>query len=128
MAPSELDRLLHTHLRKETVKAALPAYTGLGFSRIVLAVTDRRVLAVRSAYWSLKDKGLAWADPVDEVALGELPHELRTKGTYTGNTYVHLRRADGTSLKLNPRNGFAGDHEGTRRNVRALYDAIPTRF
>ncbi|AXK35120.1 hypothetical protein DVA86_23195 [Streptomyces armeniacus] len=129
MARSELDRLMRPHLdRDEKLRAAVSGYTGLGFSRIILGVTDDRVLAVKSGYWSLTDKGLGWADPLDEVALGELPQEVRTKGAYTGNTYIRVRRADGSTLRLNPRNGFAGDHEGTRRNVDALYAAVPGRF
>ncbi|MET7637808.1 hypothetical protein [Streptomyces sp. NPDC005438] len=128
MSDSELGSAVRPHLRDEKVRLAVSCYLGAGLSRAVLAVTDRRVLMVRSAYWSIRDKGLLWADPLEEVALSELPRELRAKGAYTGNTYLRLRRADGSTVKVNPRAGFAGDHDQTRRNVAQLYRLVEGRF
>ncbi|MDT0268780.1 hypothetical protein RM844_21055 [Streptomyces sp. DSM 44915] len=112
----------------EELRAAVSVYTGAGLSRVVLGVTNRRVLAIRSGYWSIRDRGLLWADPVEEVALAQRTRDVRVKGAYTGNTYLRLRRADGSELRLNPRSGFAGDHAGTRKNVDRLYVVIPGRF
>ncbi|MEU9895319.1 hypothetical protein ACIBCS_04070 [Streptomyces phaeochromogenes] len=128
MIESELKRALHPHLRKETLKVALSGYLGAGFRRVVLGVTDRRVLLVRSAYWSVRDKGLLWADPLDEVALGGRPNELHMNGAYTGNTYVRIRRADGNTFRLNPRTNFIGGGDGTRRSVETLYSSVKGRF
>lgn len=129
MSNRELDRLLRAHLRgEEKLRTTLPAYLGAGFTRVIVGVSDRRVLMIKSAYWSIRDKGLIWADPLDEVALGTIARDLYTNGVYTGNTYVRLRRAGGSTLRVNPRSGFLGDHESTRRNFNSLYSAIPGRF
>ena len=128
MNESELKRALHPHLRKETLKVALSGYLGTGFRRAVLGVTDRRVLLVKSAYWSVRDKGLLWADPLDEVALGGRSIELHVKGAYTGNSYVRIRRADGSTFRLNPRTHFIGGSDGTRRSVETLYASVKGRF
>ncbi|MFD9189106.1 hypothetical protein ACFWCA_12870 [Streptomyces phaeochromogenes] len=128
MIDSELKRALHAHVRKETLKVALSGYLGAGFRRAVLGVTDRRVLLVRSAYWSISDKGLLWADPLDEVALGGRPNELHMNGAYTGNTYVRIRRADGSAFRLNPRTSFIGGSDDTRRSVETLYSSVKGRF
>jgi hypothetical protein len=128
MSKSELERVLSPHLRKETLKAAMSGYLGAGFRRAVLGVTDRRVLLVRSSYWSISDKGLLWADPVDEVALHGRTLSLYTNGAYTGNTYVRLRRADGSIFRLNPRTHFIGGSDGTPHNVETLYSSIKGRF
>ena len=127
MDESELKRALNPHLRKETLKVVLSGYLGAGFRRAVLGVTDRRVLLVRSAYWSVRDKGLLWADPLDEVALGGST-ELHVNGAYTGNTYVRIRRADGSTFRLNPRTNFIGGSDGTRRSVETLYASVKGRF
>lgn len=128
MSESELKRALHPHLRKETLKVALSGYLGAGFRRAVLGVTDRRVLLVKSAYWSIRDRGLLWADPLDEVALGGSPTELHMNGAYTGNTYIRIRRADGSTFRLNPRTSFIGGGDGTRRSVQLLYSSVKGRF
>ena len=128
MNESELKRALHPYLRKETLKVALSGYLGAGFRRAVLGVTDRRVLLVKSAYWSVRDKGLLWADPLDEVALGGSPTEFYVNGAYTGNTYVRIRRADGSKFRLNPRTNFIGGSDGTRRSVETLYSSVKGRF
>ncbi|MCT2593423.1 hypothetical protein LHJ74_26540 [Streptomyces sp. N2-109] len=129
MGDSELERVVRARLAgDEELRAAVSAYTGAGLSRVVVGVTDRRVLAIKSTYWSIRDKGLLWADPLDEVALADLPQEVRMKGAYTGNTYIRIRRADGSKLRLNPRSGFAGDHAGTRSSVERLYSLISGRF
>jgi hypothetical protein len=73
MSESELERVIHPYLRDETLNVALSCYLGAGFQRAVLGVTDRRVLLVKSAYWSVRDKGLLWADPLDQVALAKGP-------------------------------------------------------
>jgi hypothetical protein len=128
MIESELKRVLQPHLRDERLKVALAAYTGLGLRRRVLGVTDRRLIVVRSGYWSVSDKGLLWADPLDEVALGSRPWELYTYGGYTGNTYVRIRRADGSTWRVNPRPKFFGGMDGTRRNVETLFSSVKGRF
>ncbi|MCX4902890.1 hypothetical protein [Streptomyces sp. NBC_00878] len=128
MSESELKRVLHPHLRKETLKVALSGYLGAGFRRAVLGVTDRRVLLVKSAYWSVRDKGLLWADPLDEVSLADRPLEFYVNGAYTGNTYVRIRRADGSTFRLNPRTNFIGGSDGTRRSVETLYSSVKGRF
>jgi hypothetical protein len=94
----------------------------------VLGVTDRRVLLVKSAYWSVRDKGLLWADPLDQVALANRPGDLYVGLAYSGNTYVRLRRGDHSEFRLNPRTSFIGDADGTRRSVENLYLSIAGRF
>ncbi|GGX09679.1 hypothetical protein GCM10010297_34010 [Streptomyces malachitofuscus] len=128
MSDAELKYVLRPHLRDEPLKAAVSGYLGAGFRRAVLGVTDRRVLLVRSTYWSISGKGLLWADPLDEVALGDRPEELHMNTAYTGNTYVRIRRADGSTFRLNPRGGFMGGHDDTRRQVSALYASVKGRF
>jgi hypothetical protein len=128
MSESELEQALHPHLRNETLKVALSGYIGAGLRRVVLGVTDRRVLLVKSAYWSVRDKGLLWADPLDQVALAKKPVELYVGLAYSGNTYVRMRRADNSMFRLNPRPGFIGGAEGTRRSVETLYSLIKGRF
>ncbi|WP_327347477.1 hypothetical protein [Streptomyces europaeiscabiei] len=128
MNDSELKRALHPYLREETLKVALSGYLAAGFRRTVLGVTDRRVLLVKSAYWSVRDRGLLWADPLDEVALGGNATELCMSGAYTGNTYVRIRRADGSRFRLNPRTNFIGGSDGTRRSVEILYSSVKGRF
>lgn len=128
MSEPELERVLHSYLHDERLKVAVSCYLGAGFQRAVLGVTDRRVLLVRSAYWSLRDKGLLWADPLDQVALARRPVELHVGAAYSGNTYVRLRRADDSTLRLNPRASFIGGADGTRRGVEALYSSIKGRF
>lgn len=128
MNESELKRALHPYLGEETLKVALSGYLAAGFRRAVLGVTDRRVLLVKSAYWSVRDRGLLWADPLDEVALGGNATELFMGGAYTGNTYVRIRRADGSRFRLNPRTNFIGGSDGTRRSVESLYSSVKGRF
>ena len=112
----------------EKVTVACTAYITLGLERIVLGVTDQRVLAVKSAYFSISDKGLLWDDPVDEVALSETNRELYMNGANTGNTYLKLRRADGSELSFNPRERFIGKTRSASANVELLYSALPRRF
>jgi hypothetical protein len=49
-------------------------------------------------------------------------------GAYTGNTYVRIRRADGSTFRLNPRTNFIGGGDGTRRSVETLYASVKGRF
>jgi hypothetical protein len=128
MSESELERVVDPYLRNETLKAAVSCYLGAGLRRAVLGVTDRRVLMVKSAYWSVRDKGLLWADPLDQVALAKRPVELHVGFAYSGNTYVRMRRADKSELRLNPRNSFIGGADVTRRSVEILYSSIEGRF
>ena len=128
MSESELERVLSPYLRNETLKVALSGYIGAGLRRVVLGVTDRRVLLVKSAYWSVRDKGLLWADPLDQVALAKTPVELYVGIAYSGNTYVRMRRADNSRFRLNPRTNFIGGADGTRRSVEILYSSIKGRF
>ena len=127
MRESELDRVIRPYLRDETLKVALSCYLGLGFQRAVLGVTDRRVLLVKSAYWSVRDKGLLWADPLDQVALAKKTISLYADFAYSGNTYVQMRRANDTKFRLNPRTSFFGA-DNTRRSVQILYSSIEGRF
>ncbi|KOU63513.1 hypothetical protein ADK57_22000 [Streptomyces sp. MMG1533] len=60
------------------------------------------MLLVKSAYWSVRTRGLPWADPLDEVALGGDATELYMSGAYTGNMYIRIRRADGSRFRLPP--------------------------
>ncbi|MFG1925234.1 hypothetical protein [Cryptosporangium sp. NPDC048952] len=128
MSENGPEKALKPHLRQESLKAALTGYTSAGLRRVVLGVTDRRVLLVKSAYWSVQSKGLLWADPLDEVALGGRPSEFYVNGAYTGNTYVRIRRADGSVFRLNPRTNFVGGSDGTRRSVETLFSSIEGRF
>lgn len=113
----------------EKIHTAFAAYTGSGFRRRVVGVTDRRLLVVKSRYWSLKDKGLLWADPLDQIALREGFSVWRTAGVDTGNTYVTIRRADQSTFRLNVRSGFFGRTEpATLRHIETLHSLIPGRF
>jgi hypothetical protein len=53
----------------EEIRAAFSAYTEGGFGRRVVGVTDHRLILIRSGYWSIKDRGPLWADPLDQAAL-----------------------------------------------------------
>ena len=127
MSESELERVIHPYLRDETLNVALSCYLGAGFQRAVLGVTDRRVLLVKSAYWSVRDKGLLWADPLDQVALAKRTVSLYAGFAYSGNTYVRMRHANDVKFRLNPRASFFGA-DGTQRNVEILYSSIKGRF
>lgn len=121
--------ILRRHIGgRETLEAGFSAYTGGGFGRLIIGVTERRLLAVKSAYWSIKDRGLLWAEWLDEVALSERATELHMNGANTGNTYVRLRRADGTVIRLNPRSSFVGDTGSAASNLAVLYARVPGRF
>ncbi|MGX1908380.1 hypothetical protein ACWIID_05905 [Streptomyces phaeochromogenes] len=86
------------------------------------------MLLVKSAYWSVRTRGLLRADPLDEVALGGDATEFYMSGAYTGNTYIRIRRADGSRFRLNPRTNFIGGSDGTRRSVEILYSSVKGRF
>ncbi|MDA1361801.1 hypothetical protein O1R50_19390 [Glycomyces luteolus] len=117
------------HLQSgESVRCAFSAWVRAGLARRVLGVTDRRVIMVRSAYWRLSDKGLLWADPIDQVALHGTYGVLLLNGLNTGNAYVRLRRADGTTVTFNPRSSFVGNTESAVRNVERLFDLVPGRL
>lgn len=125
----DVQKIIRTHTRgDEQVKAALTAYTGLGLKRIILGVTDRRVLAVKTPYSSIKDNGLLWADPIDQVSLRNIARELYVGVANTGNTYLKLRRSDGSQLRFNPRESFVGNTSSATNNVELLYSLIPGRF
>ncbi|MDA0565879.1 hypothetical protein LG943_16390 [Streptomonospora sp. S1-112] len=114
--------------RDEEVRAAFSAYTGGGFGRRVVGVTDHRLILVKSGYWSITDKGLLWADPLDRVALKGGYEVWLTSGVNTGNAYVTVRRADGSTLRLNPRSGFVGRTDSAAANIAKLYSLVPGRF
>ncbi len=91
----------------ETLRGAVPAFTGGGFGRVILGVTERRVLLVKSSYSRFTDRGLLWADDARQVRL--VPKVVMTRAPgqgMSGNAYVTLTRADGTKVDLNIRRGF----------------------
>ncbi len=110
----------------EVVRLVVTGYSGMT-ARVILGVTDRRVLAVRSAYWMVKGKGLMWADPLSAVKILGKPSETKVGpqglGQKSGNVYVTLQRADGKKFVFNPRNGFFA--HGGAANAKRLSDAIP---
>lgn len=112
----------------EPVRAAFSAYTGGGLGRRVVAVTDSRLILIRSGYWSITDRGLLWADPLDQVALRNSYEVWRTNGLDTGNAYLTIRRADGSTLRLNPRGGFFGQTGSAAAAIEQLYSLVPGRF
>jgi hypothetical protein len=112
----------------EGLRAAFSAYTKAGFGRRVIALTDQRMLVLKSRYWSLADKGLLWTDPLDQLALPGSYSIWLTDGFNTGNAYVRVRRSDGTIFQLNPRNGFIGQTSSAEENIKLLYSLIPNRY
>jgi hypothetical protein len=112
----------------EEVRAALAGYTNAGLRRRVIGVTDRRLVVVRSGYWSLSDKGLLWAEDLEQVALHDSYSVWTTGLTNTGNAYLGIRRSDGRVMKLNPRNSFIGQTRSAEDNIKLLYKLIPGRY
>lgn len=110
----------------EEIRAALSAYTPMGFGRRVVGVTDRRFLLIRSAYWSVRDKGLLWADPLDQVALDDTYYAPVHHSP--GNAWLTVRRADRSMFRINPRSGFFGRFDSAEANIKVLYSVIPGRF
>lgn len=112
----------------ESLRAAISAYLGLGFTRAVIAMTDRRVLCVRSRFWSLADKGLWWADPIDQVTLADEVRKLYGDlSSIGGQLYLTLRRADGTEINVNPMPSFYAKLPATKQQAKKLLEAIPGR-
>ena len=128
MPSTELDIISGYTDPGEKVRAAFSAYVNAGLRRWVVGVTDQRLIVVKSGYWSISDKGLLWADPVDKIALDEQYSVWLTKGLNTGNAYLRIRRADGGTVKLNPRNGFVGQTGSAEDNIKRLYALVPGRF
>lgn len=112
----------------EKVHAAFSAYTGSGLGRRVVGVTNHRLILIRSGYWSITDKGLLWADPLDQLALKDSYEVWRTNGLNTGNAYLTIRRADQSTLRLNPRNSFVGQTGSAASNIEKLYSLVHGRF
>lgn len=129
MANPEIDKIIRSYTRgEEKVHAAFPAYVRMGTKKILMGVTDTRVIAVKTPYGSVKDGGLLWADPIEDVALRAIARELYVGTANTGNTYLQLRRADGSTLRFNPRESFVGNTPSATNNVARLYELIPGRF
>ncbi|MGP4009945.1 hypothetical protein [Streptomyces sp. 4N124] len=112
----------------EEIRAVLSAYTGGGFGRRVVGVTNHRLILIKSGYWSITDKGLLWADPLDQVALKDSYEVWLTNGMNTGNAYLTIRRADQSTLRLNPRDSFVGRTGSAASNIEAFYSLIPGRY
>lgn len=112
----------------EEVQLAFSAYTGTGLGRRVVGVTTRRLTVIKSGYLSVSDKGLLWAEPLDSVALKDNYTRWHTGGIYTGNSYVTIRRGDGSTVRLNPRSSFWAGRDAADGNIVALYSKIPGRF
>jgi hypothetical protein len=112
----------------EVLRAAFSAYTKIGLGRRVIALTGVRMLVLKSSYWSITDKGLLWADPLEQLALPGSYSIWLTEGFNTGNAYVRIRRPDGSILQLNPRNSFIGQIDSAAANIELLYSLIPNRY
>jgi hypothetical protein len=106
---------------------AFNAYVSAGLRRRVVGVTDRRLIVVRSRYFSLSDMGLWWADPIDQVALHGSYSVWLTAGANTGNAYVRVRRANGGTVMFNPRERFIGQTGSAEANIKKLFTLIPER-
>lgn len=74
-------------------------------------------MLIKGGYWSITDKGLLWADPLDLVALKDSYQVWLTNGLNTGNAYLAIRRADQSTLILNPRNSFIGESGSAASNI-----------
>ena len=120
--------------RGELLQAQFHAWRSFrhGYRRWVIAVTNRRLIAIRCTFWRLNDGGLMWADPVDEVALRR-GRALRRNGYAvfrnikrfdTGNVYVQVRRATGRRATV----VFYGEIDEGVRNAETMYALIPSRF
>jgi hypothetical protein len=105
----------------------ITAYTSGGFGRRILAVTDRRLIMVKSAYWIVRDKGLIWAEDPATLALGGATRTL-VNGGESGNLYVTIRRAIGLRDALNVIPIFIGKTRAGAANAQVLYSAIQGRF
>jgi hypothetical protein len=46
----------------------------------------------------------------------------------TGNAYLAIRRADQSTLRINPRNSFIGRTGSAASNIEILYSLIPGRY
>ncbi|WP_203870445.1 hypothetical protein [Plantactinospora endophytica] len=112
----------------EKIRLAFSAYTGGGLGRRVVGVTTHRLVVVKSGYASVGDKGLLWTEPLDNVALKDNFSRWHTGGVYTGNSYVTVRRGDGSTVQFNPRSSFWGGRGAADANIAALYSAVPGRF
>jgi hypothetical protein len=125
MPTAEYEAIIARHTQPgESVRIAFNAYVSAGMRRRVVGVTDRRLIMVRSRYFSPSDKGLLWADPIDQVALYGSYSVWLTSGVNTGNAYVRIRRADGSTVKLNPRNSFFGQTGSAEAAIKKLYAVI----
>lgn len=115
----------------EVLHGAVPAFTGGGFGRRIVGVTDRRVLMIKSSYLRFSDGGLLWADDVDHVRLSPDVIKTNAAGDFdsvpSGNAYMTLARADGTLVELNVRRGFLFLPQ-TDRHLATLFGLIPGRI
>ena len=75
----------------------------------------------------MSDKGLLWAAPVDQVALYGSYSVWLTSGANTGNAYVRIRRANGSTVTFNPRDSFLGKTGSAEANIKKLFTLIPER-
>ncbi|WP_206788393.1 hypothetical protein [Amycolatopsis sp. MtRt-6] len=73
-------------------------------------------------------RGLLWAEPLTDVALKGSYERWHTNGVYTGNSYLTLRRGDGSLVRLNPRSGFWGGGHSADDTIDELYSVVPRRF
>ncbi|MEU4229998.1 hypothetical protein AB0F17_37385 [Nonomuraea sp. NPDC026600] len=122
------ETIIASHIEPgESVQTAFTAYVNAGLRRRVIGATDRRLIVVRSGYFSLSDKGLSWADPLDQVALYGSYSVWLKSGLNTGNAYVRIRRANGSTVTFNPRNSFIGQTGSAEANIKKLFALIPGR-
>jgi hypothetical protein len=101
----------------EVIREVFAGYSGSGLRRRVLGVTAKRVIVVNGGYGSVKDKGLLWQDPVEQVALLE----------EVAPGLVKIQRSTGRFENFNPTSSFFGGKQDFLVNVDRLFAAIPGR-
>jgi hypothetical protein len=112
----------------EQILLACCAYTNAGLQRRVLGVTDRQMIMVKSHYFQLSDRGLLWADSVDQVALSNNVQYGDQLERRSGNVYVCIRRPNGQLVIVNPRRPGRWHNYSARQNTARLYALVPGRF
>lgn len=128
MRTTDPETIIASHAEPgESVRTAFNAYVNAGLRRRVIGATDRRLIMVRSGYFSLSDKGLLWADPIDQVALYGSYSVWLNSGLNTGNAYIRIRRSNGSTVTFNPRNSFIGQTGSAEANIKTLFALIPGR-
>ena len=127
----KLDSIATRYLEPgEVLHGTVPAFTGGGFGRLIIAITDRRLLMIKSSYSHFTDRGLLWADDISTVRISSQVVQTMGAGAgrnfKSGNSYVTLERADGGQVKLNIRRGFLFFPESDR-HLKTLFTLVPGR-